>query len=213
LMRKPLKISIILTLILIFSCKENNLQDKTNEIVIIVSNPEKIKTNVGTGINIKTLDRLNYDTSKLFDTIKVNANNYLKIYLKNDNTFKYIICKNNDTVYLNIDKKDITLKIKDRAFKKYDTVSLAFLYNSLKKEKSEIKSLENKIYIKDNWTQNKKLNKTFVDSNKNVFLDYHKMLDNLAFSSNEILNKLYHQDSISLPYYNYFKSQNNYQVY
>lgn len=201
-------------LILLISCKENNVTNKINKIIFIVNNPDKITINIGTGINIKTLDKFNYDTTKVFDTFTANANKYLKVYLRNDNSFKYVICERGDTIFLKINKKNITVKIKDRVFKKYDTISLAFLYNNyLKKEILKIKSLKKKIYIKDDWTQKKMLNKIFIDSNKNIFLDYHKSLNNLASKSNEILDKILQQDSISLPYYNYFKSQNNYKVY
>lgn len=213
-MKNLYKLAFFLALILQVSCKKNNVKNEISEIVFIVNNPDKISTNIGTGVNIKTLNKFNYNTARVFDTFNIKVNKYQKVYLKNDSTFKYNIFKSGDTVFLNIGKKGIGVKIKDRVFKKYDTISLAFLYeNYLKKEIAKIKLFQKKIYIKDDWTQKKKINKTFIDSNKNIFLDYHVSLNHLAYKSNEILNKILEQDSISLPYYHYFKSQNNYKAY
>lgn len=201
-------------LLLLYSCKNPSILEKKGKATFIISNDNRVITNIGTGIDIKSLDRLNMNTDKKKDTIQVFVNKYRKVYLKNANTFKSIICEKEDTVYLDICKNDMGINYKNKTLKKYDTLPLTFLYSRyLKREISVAKSFRAKFLKEDEWTKKISFNQKFLDSNRNGLSDYHLMLKNITSKSNKILLKLLKQDSISLPNYNYHKSKNNYKEF
>ncbi|WP_282124442.1 TlpA family protein disulfide reductase [Algibacter mikhailovii] len=118
-----------------FSCQ--------NTITIIVSNPNGISTNIGTGIDIKTLRSLRVTTLKRKDTIDVSVNSFRKIYIRNEFSFETIVAQRGDTVITNISKDGLVFNFLNKKFKKYDTLNLSdFLNVRLKYEDSLIKSMD-----------------------------------------------------------------------
>ena len=196
------------------SCKKelkeipSNKTKINNELVILISNPEKIKTNVGSGIFAKSFSQINIDTDKELDTIKIKLKDYKKLYVKNEIAFKVAFCEVNDTLNLKINKKDIFINYQNRILKKYDTISLKNLYVDNAKE--EIIAY-NKLY-KKYYSKNKKTNR--IEPVKNQIkqnLTEFKELANLAFNKLNkkeiILKTLLNKGLISNP--NYFNEITN----
>ncbi|NVK53167.1 MAG: TlpA family protein disulfide reductase [Flavobacteriaceae bacterium] len=211
-MKKTLILFVIICII--GSCKKElkeippNKNKINNELVILISNPEKIKTNFGSGIFAKNFSQINIDTDKEFDTIKIKLKDYKKLYIKNRVTFKVAFGEINDTLNLKINKKDILINYQNRILKKYDTVSLKNLY--IDNAKEEIIA-HNKLF-KKYYSKNIKTN--IIEPIKNQIaqnLTEFKELDNLAFNKLNkkeiILKTLLDKGLISNP--NYFNEVTN----
>lgn len=201
---------ILLVLLTVFSCKDQP-EFKNKQVTVIISNPLRIQTNIGTGIDINTLTRLDENINSIKDTVQVFSDRYRKVYLRNADTFKSIICETGDTVYLDITESDIIVNFKNKTLKKYDTLPIAILYDKqLKDEISKANHIRSKIFIEDEWTKEISIDSNFINANENTFLEYVSIQKEIAEKSNKILMNMLQSDSISSQYYHYYKSQNNY---
>lgn len=202
----------LLILVLFFSGCENNQEEDIKNVVLYISNPLELNTNFGTGIDVRKLERLNVNTNKKIDTVNVVLNRYRKIYIRNQNVFKYLIIEAGDTIDISILSNNIIFKARNKTFKKYDTTPI-IKSNSLTEKLSKLKSLESNIYIKDEWDGQKNLNVNFLNSNKEIIKSYTNLLSEITLNSNKKLELLNKQDSISESYFYYNKSQNEFKEY
>lgn len=212
-----MKIYTILIFLLLFISCQNKLKKKKltkkGVVTIIIKNNNRIKTNIGSGIN-KNFDRVSINTNKITDTITLQTNNYLKLYIKNNNFFNKALCKKTDTLLIDIRKTSTKLSFLNRELKKYDSISLDNLY------KTNLKNIilkYNKVFknfIQVNESSNKFIpKKNIIKSNPNGFkeLDF---LDNSKLEiKKKILNKLYQQNLISDVDQLYHTSQINFKYF
>lgn len=197
-----------------FGCENNNQTEINNNITIIISNPNKIKTNIGTGINIKTLEKLNYDSNGKSDTLSVSANRYEKIYIKSNSSLKMAICKNYDTLCINISKKNIEFYFINRKLKKYDIASLNKLYGEyIKNDLLRFKEYKEKLFIKDYSSGIKSVNQNYLESEEYDFEKYCLIIKRLTERKNQVLSKTLKNGLISVPNFEYHKSKNNFEEF
>lgn len=219
------KATFLLLIILIFnSCKEEKGEEilaistseeiMNNGLVIIVKNPLKIKTNIGSGIDAKSFTQIGVDFDKKQDTIRLDFENYKKLYIRKENFTRVLFSKVNDTLNLVINKQGIKINFLNRNLKKYDTVSLTKVYQrNIRKEIIAYNKLFNFFYAKDSKTNTIKSSIGKIESSQKLF----KKLDSLAeiklIRKINVLKKLFEKEQISEPNYFSEKSNLNYKYF
>jgi thiol-disulfide isomerase/thioredoxin len=199
-----IKYCLLFTIIyLTISCKLKNnkiINSISERVTIIVNNNDKTITNIGSGIDINSFDRVNINTSKKTDTIHLNIKTYLKLYIRNDYFFKNVICKKGDTLVLNISKTDLNIYFSNRNLKKFDTISLNDSYKlNLQNYIYKHNTLFNKFMTIDN---NKVKPKIYViKSNLYEFRKLNKSYELKLGIKKLTLDKLKNKQLISYPNY------------
>lgn len=188
---------------------------KTNKgLVILVSNPEKIKTNIGSGIIAQSFSKLNIDSEKKRDTIKIKLKDYRKLYIKNQFSFKVAYCEVNDTLVLKISKENLQINYQNRSLKKYDTIPLTdiYLYNA-QKEILAYNKMFQKFYSKNTKTNRMELVLNEIEKNTSAFKKLDSLAENKLKKKELILKSLLKSDLISYPNYYGELSNLNYKYY
>lgn len=201
---------VLLFLFLLTSCQDlpnKKKHVKKGLVTLIIKNNNQVKTNIGSGIN-KNFDRVNINTNKITDTITLETNSYLKLYIKNNNFFNSVLCKKTDTLLINIKKTSTSLFFINRELKRYDSIPLNNLYkNNLK----HIILKHNKLFkkfIQVNKSSNKFIpKKNIIKSNRNSFRELDSLEYNKLRIKKKVLNKLYKNNLISNINHVYHTSQ------
>ena len=203
-----------LVFLVLISRSTNPNMVEENSITIIVSNPKEIRTNLGTGIDIKSFENLDYITFKKRDTIKIPVNNYRKIYLRNDDIFKSIICQNRDTVLIDISEEKVNIHFLNRVFKKYDTLSLSEI-NKLKfrKELNLVQSYKQKLFSKESFDYKGSMNKESLIYDIETYKEYYALEKKLSLKKKQLLQKIFNEGLINKANYEYNLSRINYQEF
>ena len=180
-----------------------------NKIVIIAQNSENLKINIGTGIDIKTEKKLNYNTNKTLDTFNIECLNYRKIYFRKDSSIQTFIGSRKDSLFLKISERKIQVYPLNRNLRKYDTTSIEDLYaanlnDQINKIEQLKKYLSEQVIIKKNISKN-------ILSEK--YKDYYLLEKSLCEKENYILKKILDKKLISKPNFEYNKSMNNYKLF
>lgn len=207
---------VLFLLISIINSCDSKRKGVTNEhskkLTIIVKNKYKVNTNIGSGINTNGFKRINVGTKDITDTITLELNTYLKLYIKNNSFFKTVVCKKGDTLILEISKSNTKINFSNRQLKKYDTVSIENLYKlNLQKHKSKHNKLFNKFRIIDKEKHKIYSNIDYIKSNLEEFKKLNKSYDLILKTKKLLLKKLKNKQLISFPNYNNELSQLNYR--
>ncbi len=210
-----MKITIILFYILLFySCAPNNSEQEqviSNQVTLILENNDNIKTNLGTGVNRQTFERLDINLEKTNDTLRLKIQNNLKLYLRNNNTFKAIYTKPGDTVKVKVKKDETKITLKNRDLKKYDTLALNKLYNkNLKKLIQGHNILFRKYFQKEEISNNILPKLKIIKSDTLGFREFDKSSENKLTKKINILKQLRDQELISSVNYESEVSNLNY---
>lgn len=171
---------------------------KNNTVTIIVKNQKKIKTSIGSGIN-KNHNKINISSTKATDTITLKTSDYLKLYIKNDNSFTSVLCKKADTLLINVDSISTKSSFLNRQLKKYDSLPLINeLYKANLKQHILAYNKVFKKFIKFDKTTNNLVPETnIIKSNLKDFRNLDSLTHKKFELKKEILNKIYKQDLIS----------------
>ncbi len=199
--------NILLIFFILFFCYSDSGFKKNESVILIISNPYDIKTNFGTGIDIKSLERLNYTTSKKKDTVAVPVAKYRKIYIRNDEVFKFIICQNADTVLVDIAHKNVNTTFLNRKIKVFDTLDFSEKYrHSLSKELNIVQSYRAK--LSNNITvQNNAVDNNIETSSKEAYIQYYNLIKDLAFKKKKKISNALDKGQLSKANFEYNISQ------
>ena len=206
-----MKLHIYLILLVLFSiaCKskehdrpvilEQNNADKKEKLVLILKNKTNKKTNIGSGINIQNFNRIDLDLEKSIDTVRLKSSKYQKLYIRNDNFFKVILCYNTDTIYINVDENQSKVSFKTRKLKKYDTLSLDNIYQqNLKKLIISHNKLFKKFMKRDKLSNKIIANENIIKSDIEGFRKLDISLEKKLKRKKEIIKKLEKENLISI---------------
>lgn len=206
-----MKLQIYLILLVLFSIscksKENdrpvilkqNNANKKEKLVLISKNKTNKKTNIGSGINIQNFNRIDLDLDKSIDTVRLKSSKYQKLYIRNDNYFKVILCYNTDTIYINVDENQSKVSFKTRKLKKYDTLSLDNIY---KQNSKKLIISHNKLFKKfmnrDKFSNKITANENIIKSDVEGFRKLDISLEKKLKRKKEIIKKLEKENLISI---------------
>lgn len=197
---------LLLILSIIYSCNSriNSVSSSSDskKLTIIVRNSNKINTNIGSGINASNFKKIDINTKQISDTILLDFNFYLKLYIRNDNFFKTVICKKGDTLILDIKKYNTKVIFSNRQLAEYDTISVKSLYQlNIQKYNSKYNKLFKKFMSIDENKRKIEPNIKYIRSNLNEFKKFNEFHELRIKTKKNVLNKLKKEQLISMPNY------------
>lgn len=210
---KTTKILTLLLMLCCIACGKKEMAD-SKDVVIITTNPSLKKVLIGSGLDIKTLQPLNIETSKEQDTLVVPIHKYKRLYVRTERSAPIkIVSTEKDTLLINTNEDKIAYSFTNRVLKKYDTLPLITPFKQLQKEENQFLTNQKRFFEKDSLTGQSKPKVAYITANPKLFREYYLSFEAYIKKQNTVMKQLVDKDSISEPIFQDYTSSNNIKLF